>query len=243
MVYQNHKSRCFRVHRGVPQVSVLGPVLFSLFINDLSASLPSSVSCSLYTDDLTIWSSSPSVPTVMEATQGALFQLERWSEYWCLPFNLTKCEASFFSADPHQANLQPNLLLLGSHLRFNSTPTFLGVIFDHTLPFSKHVCLLKAKFFPRLKALRCISASSWGPSKESLSLLYKSFFQPLLTYASPGQFPFLKHYLSYQIGMPLLSGQSHHHRLPLVLPYPSASLRGFFTSPTSHPDSFHSFIL
>ena len=63
--------------------------------------------------------------------------------------------------------------------------------FDHTLSFSKHVSLLKAKFFPRLKALRCISASSWGSSKESLSLLYKFFLWPLLTYASPKWFPFL----------------------------------------------------
>ena len=191
MVFQNHKSRSFRVRRGVPQGSVLGPVLFSLFINDLPASLPSSVSCSLYADDLAIWSSSPSVPTAVEATQGALFRLERWSEYWCLPLNPSKCEASFFSVDPHQANLQPNLLLLGSRLRFNPTPTFLGVTFDRTLSFSKHVSLLKAEFFPRLKALRCISASSWGPSKESLSVLYKSFLRSLLTYASPGWFPFL----------------------------------------------------
>ena len=73
VVYQNHKSRSFRVRRGVPQGSVLGPVLFSLFINDLPASLPSSVSCSVYADDLAIWSSSPSVPTAVEATQGALF--------------------------------------------------------------------------------------------------------------------------------------------------------------------------
>ena len=93
--------------------------------------------------------------------------------------------------DPHQANLQPNFLLLGSRLRFNPTPTFLRVTFDHTLSFSKHVSSLKAKFFPRLKALHCISASSWGPSKESLSVLYKSFLRPLLTYASPGWFPFL----------------------------------------------------
>ena len=93
--------------------------------------------------------------------------------------------------DPHQANLQPNLLLLGSRLRFNPTPTFLGVTFDHTLSFSKHVSSLKAKFFPRLKALRCISASSWGPSKDSLPVLYKSFLRSLLTYASPGWFPFL----------------------------------------------------
>ena len=127
----------------------------------------------------------------METTQGALFRLERWSDYWCLPLNPSKCEASFFSADPHQANLQPNLLLLGSRHRFNPIPTFLGVTFDRTLSFSKHVSLLKAKFFPRLKALRCISDFSWGPSKESLSLLYKAFLRPLLTYVSPGWFPFL----------------------------------------------------
>ena len=47
------------------------------------------------------------------------------------------------------------------------------------------------KFFPRLKALCCISACSWGRSKEFLSILYKAFLRPLLTYASAGWLPFL----------------------------------------------------
>ena len=191
VVYQNHKSRSFRVRRNVPQGSVRSPVLFSLFINDLPASLPSSVSCSLYADNLAIWPFSPLVPTAVEATQGALFRLERWSKYWCLPLNSSKSEASFNSVDPHQANLQPHLLLLNSRLRFNPTPTFLWIIFDRTLFFSKHVSSLKVKFSPRLKVLRCISASSWGSSKESLSVLYKSFLRSLLTYASPEWFQFL----------------------------------------------------
>ena len=93
--------------------------------------------------------------------------------------------------DPHETNLQPNLLLLGSRLRFNPTPTFLGVTFDRTLSFSKHVSSVKDKFFHHLKAFRHISAFSWGPSKESLSLLYKAFLRSLLTYASPGWFPFI----------------------------------------------------
>ena len=110
------KAIFFRFRRGVPKGSVLGHVLFSLFINDLPTSLPSSVSCPVYADDLAIWSSSVSVSTAVDATQEAPFRLERWSEYWCLSLNPIKCEASFFSLDPHQANLQPNLLPLNSNV-------------------------------------------------------------------------------------------------------------------------------
>ena len=76
-------------------------------------------------------------------------------------------------------------------LKNHSISNLNKVTFDRTLSFSKHVSSLKAKFFPRPKALCCISASSWGPYKESLSLLYKSFLRSLLTYASPRWFPFL----------------------------------------------------
>ena len=170
MVYQNHKSRSFRVRRGVPQGFVLGLALFSLFINDLPASLPSSISC-LFT--LTIWPFGLLSPRslLQWRPHKKLIQLGNWSEYWCLLLNASKCEASFFSVDTHQAHPQPNLLLLNSRFRFNPTPTFLEVTFNRTLSFSKHVSSLKAKFFPRLKALCCISASSWGPFKESLSTL------------------------------------------------------------------------
>ena len=187
MVFQNHKSHSFRVRRGVPQGSVLRTVLFSLFF----ISLPSSVSCSFYADDLAIWSSSPAVPTVVEVTQGALFRLKRWSEYWCLPLNPSKCEASSFSWIPTELTFSPTFSYSVPASRFNPTPTFLGVTFNRTLSFSKYVSSLKAKLFPRLKALRCISASSWGSSKESLSVLYKSFLWPLLAYTSPRWFAFL----------------------------------------------------
>ena len=146
---------------------VLGPALFSLFINDLLAFLSSWVSCYLYSDDLGIWPSSPSAPIAVKATQEALTRLKSWSEDRCFPVNPN----FFFSMDLHQANFYPYLLLVNSPLRFNPILTFLGITFNRTLSFSKHVSSLKAKFFPGLKALRCISASLWSPFKKFLSLL------------------------------------------------------------------------
>ena len=92
-----------------------------------------------------------------------------------IPTKLTSSPISFYSAP---ASVSFSLQLF---LRSPSTALF----------FSRHVSSLKVKFFLRLKALRCISASSWSPSKESLSPLYKAFLRPLLTYASPGWLPFL----------------------------------------------------
>ena len=137
---------------------------FSLSLSMIPVSLPSSVSCSLYADDLAIWSSSPSVPTALEATQGALFRLERWSEYWCLPLNTSKCEASFFWVDPHQANLQPNLLLLGSRLRFNPTPNF---SWGHLWP---HCFLFLSMYLRR---------------RPGFSLVSRPYAVPLLPHGAP----------------------------------------------------------
>ena len=196
------------------QASVFGPVAFSLFINDLPASLPSSVRCSLYVDDLAIWSSSPSVPTAVEATQGALFRLERWSEYWCLPLNQSKCEVIFFLVNFHQANPQPHFLLLGTRLRFSSTPAFLGLTFDRTLSFSNHVCSLKAEFFPRLKALRCISACSWGPLRSPSLSCIKLFFGPFSPMPDPDGF--------FSQALPISSNWNASSERP-VAPSPAAS--------------------
>ena len=85
-----------------------------------------------------------------------------------------QCESSFFSTDPHQATFQHRLNLLGFPLLFNPNPKFLGVTIDWTLSFGTHVQSLCSKFYPRHKALRSIATASWGPTKESLSLLYKA---------------------------------------------------------------------
>ena len=85
-----------------------------------------------------------------------------------MPTYLTSCPTSFY--------------LISLQLSLGSPSTAL-------FPFLN--ISLMAKFFPRLKIFRCIFGSSWGPSKLSLSLLYKAFLRPLFAYASPGWFPLL----------------------------------------------------
>ena len=189
--YRGATSGSFRIRRGVPQGSVLGPVLFNLFINDLSSIFPSNVRFSLYADDLAIWASSPDIHQATATVQDALNRLESWSLQWQLPLNPAKCEVSFFSIDNHQASFQPNLSLLGNPLTFNPSPTFLGVTLDRTLSFFPHSSALRSSLYPRLRSLRAVSSASWGPSKESLASIYKAFLLPVLTYASPGWFPFI----------------------------------------------------
>ena len=79
----------------------------------------------------------------------------------------------------------------GHFLLFNPTPKLFSVTFDWTLSFGAHLQSLCSKLYPRHKVLRSIATASWDSTKESLSLLYKAFVRPVLTYASRGWFPFL----------------------------------------------------
>ena len=177
----------FRLRRRVPQGSLLGPVLFSLFINDFPSFLPSSVKVSLYADNLAIWASSPNVECATSTVQAAFNKLEEWY----LPLNPFKCKSSFFSLEPEQSRIKPSLYILNIPLNFNPYPTFLSVIFDRTLSFKHHVLSLRKKFHSRFCAFRCVAYASWGPSRESLCTLYKAVVRSILTYAFPGWFPFL----------------------------------------------------
>ena len=85
--------------------------------------LPSAVLFMLTTGHLILLTS---IPVAVEATQGALIQLERWSVYWSLHFYLSKCEASFFSTDPHQTNLHPHLLFFNYLSALTPFQLFLG---------------------------------------------------------------------------------------------------------------------
>ena len=93
-------SEWAEVKSGIPQGSVLGPVLFVIFINDL----PDHLKCStyLFADDTKIFS------TDSDELQSDLCMLESWSKDWLLKFNTDKCKYMHVGRSSSNANFTLN---------------------------------------------------------------------------------------------------------------------------------------
>jgi len=90
-VLENKKSSTCKVLSGVPQGSVLGPLLFLLFINDITNRISSTIR--LYVDDLIIYQQIQINDDIIKLQQD-LDMLSEWADAWQMKFNFTKCEVS-----------------------------------------------------------------------------------------------------------------------------------------------------
>ena len=89
VVLHGSSSDWSEVVSGVPQGSVLGPLLFLVYVNDLPRGVRSSLT--MFADDTKLYSS-VSTPQHVCALQADLDELSRWSDTWQLPFNQGKCK-------------------------------------------------------------------------------------------------------------------------------------------------------
>ena len=98
VVVQGSRSDWVSVASGV-QGSVLGSILFILYVNDIPRQLQSEVR--MFSDDTKIFSRVPR-PTSPRSFQADLHALERWSQTWLLHFNVSKCKVMHMgSGNPH----------------------------------------------------------------------------------------------------------------------------------------------
>ena len=75
---------------GVPQGSVLGPLLFNIYTSDLSSHIPSSVECNQFADDTALCSIAPSRNVCFNELQKAMMNTGEWLRDWRLSVNLSK---------------------------------------------------------------------------------------------------------------------------------------------------------
>lgn len=160
---------------GVPQGSVLGPLLFLIFINDISDNLSSRVR--LYADDCCIYSNITSEADTVQL-QNDLNSIVSWCDSWRMTLNLSKCKLVRFT-NKKQPRIS-NYVMAGATLPVETEYKYLGVIFSANLSWNAHINYLTLKASRVLNFLRRNFRQAPTKLKETL---YISNVRPILEYA------------------------------------------------------------
>ena len=189
VIVNGEKSKSSPVLSGVPQGSVLGPILFVIYINDLPDAVKSDVF--LFADDTKI---ARQVSTVEDslALQEDLNALSNWSNNWLLEFNADKCHILTIGRIEDITHTH-NYKINGEELEHVFEEKDLGVTFDFELSFNEHICG-KVK---KANAIMGLIRRSFSYLDTNLfRKLYVTFVRPHLEYAQAVWSPFLVKYIN-----------------------------------------------
>ena len=181
VVINGTQSQEADVTSGIPQGSVLGPLLFVVFINDLPQNVKSTVK--MFADDTKLFGRSDNVQG-QQNIQKDLDQLQQWSDKWQLKFHPQKCavmkigtkksEAAYTMTGKGEDGSTQRLTL--SEIEAEKD---LGVWIDNKLGFNEHVARATAKANRMVGVIR---RSFDYLTKKTFVQLYKGIVRPILEY-------------------------------------------------------------
>ena len=185
------EGRYRRFRQGVPQGSVLAPILFLFYINSLKEVIPNDVCLSLYADDVVLWAQDRAKERAAALVEEAVQAVASWSSRKKLQLSAAKCASAFFSSDPREASWKPVVRAGENVLRFDPRPSFLGVGLDRTLSFRPHAVSVASKATSRCRVLAALAGQEWGWDRSNLVRVFLCFIRPLLDYCAAGWQPWL----------------------------------------------------
>ena len=168
-------TRC-SVTSGVPQGTVLGPLLFLVYINDMPSCVQSPAR--LFADDCLVYKKIRSQDDCI-ALQEDLQKLQEWEERWLMQFHPEKCEVITISN--RRSPTKYGYSIHGHQLQHVDNAKYLGVTINKSLSWNPHVDNVTKKANQTLAFLRRNIGMCSQDSKEQA---YKTFVRPTLEYAS-----------------------------------------------------------
>jgi len=182
VVINGHKSEWHPVLSGVPQGSVLGPILFVIYINDIGRELRGSF-FNLFADDTKLGKDLVTAEDTQEL-QEAIDGAARWSARWKMPFNVSKCKVMHIG----RSNPRAEYTMDGQRLASTEMERDVGIQVTPSMKWSEQ-CGKAAATATRVLG-QITRAFSYRDRKTFLRL-YKSYVRPHLEFSSPAWRPWL----------------------------------------------------
>ena len=175
----NYKSDPLPISCGVPQGSILGPLLFLIYINDLP-NFSNQLTSILFADDSNLFTDSKNLLELQNKINEEMPKLVDWLSANRLSLNVGKTHLMIFSPNK-QPHPNINIYINGIALDIVTKTKFLGLMLDNKLNWKSHALYLSSKIS---KSIGILSIARKFLNQKTLIQLYYSFIYPYLIYAN-----------------------------------------------------------
>jgi len=166
-----------KIRQGVPQGSILGPVLFLIYINDLPNLASTGTKTLLYADDASIIVTRSNLENFETKIDNIFGDINNWFKVNQLTLNYNKTNyLQFNKKNSWDCGLKPNYQ--GNCIKSSSNTKFLGLIIDDSLSWKAHIDQMISK----LNTVRFVIRTIQAMSLETLRMVYFAYIHSIISY-------------------------------------------------------------